>query len=456
METRCRGLDTLLNAGYKKGHVLLSVVDGKAMTVRLLSLMLLSGILFLPSMASATDKRVALVVGVGAYGTVSPLRNPPNDARLIDSLLKKLGFDTDLVIDPNRGALESAVRRFEQRMEGATVALFFYAGHGMQIDGANYLLPVDAKVERRADLDFSVLNLQTVLKQMQAPGRVNLVFLDACRNNPVVTRSLASWMGTRAADGARGLAREEKSEGTLIAYATDPGDVAQDGEGANSPFTTALAKYIMEPGLEVRQVMTRVRADVLAATGRRQRPWDNSGLEQDFYFTPPVVTATVTALPAPASPGSSSPGAEDGAAELAFWNSVQTSTDMRDFTAYLAQYPQGRFIALARNRLDRLQRDAALPSGTPAPVLVPSLTPKQTLTAAEAPRAGRVLNCRELWTERNSYYKKAGYCFTTPRAAAHFGNEGCQYKNVASIPLPRDVRSRITEINALERRQGCD
>ena len=309
--------------------------------------------------AWSADRRVALVVGVGAYRNAPNLPNPPKDARYIAPLLKNLGFDTDLVVDPDRAALEAAVRRFTQRIDGATATLFFYAGHGIQVGGRNYLLPVDAKVEREADLRWEALDVQTILDAGEGASRVNLVFLDACRDNPL-SRSLAAKMGARSAAVGRGLAREDRAgAGTLIAYATDPGDVAADGQGNNSPFTTALGKYIVAPGLEVRQIMTRVRADVLASTSGRQRPWDNSSLAEDFYFTPPVTRDSPASVPTLIPP---SPGGDP--AELAFWTAVQASPDTRDVEAYLEVYPHGRFVVLARNKLDRLRREAALTPGT--------------------------------------------------------------------------------------------
>ena len=313
-------------------------------------LSLLAGLILslaMPALTSAwaVEKRVALVVGVSAYTNVGPLTNPTKDARLIAPLLRQLGFETTLLLDPDRAALAAAVSDFSERVEGAAVALFYFAGHGMQIDGHNYLLPTDARVERRADLDFAVMDLQTVLKHMEAPNRVNLVFLDACRDNPTLSRSLSAWAGARSAAGSRGLAREDRaSQGMLIAYATAPGEVAADGEGGNSPFTAALAKNLALPGVEVRQIMTRVRVEVMRATNQRQQPWDHSSLNQEFYFVPPAVSVP--------------PLGQEG--DALFWTSVQASTDPRDFAAYLEQHPRGQFAALARNRLERLGRQAML------------------------------------------------------------------------------------------------
>ncbi len=328
--------------------------------VSLLTCLILSLAMPVLAPAWAAEKRVALVVGVGAYISVNPLANPARDAKLIAPLLRQLGFETVLVLDPTRAELATAVSDFSERVEGAAVALFYFAGHGMQIDGHNYLLPKDARVERRADLDFAVMDLQTVLKHMEAPNRVNLVFLDACRDNPGLSRSLAAWAGGRSAAASRGLAREDRAgQGMLIAYATAPGEIAADGEGANSPFTAALAKNLALPGVEVRQIMTRVRVEVMRTTNQRQQPWDHSSLNQEFYFVPP-------AAPAP-------PSGEAG--DALFWTSVQASTDPRDFEAYLDKYPQGQFAALARNRVERLGRQAMLAAAVPPVASSPAPDP---------------------------------------------------------------------------------
>ena len=428
---------------------------------------LVCGLSFAVATAGAADKRVALVIGVGAYRNAPALPNPPGDANHIAPILRRLGFETDLVVDPDRAALEAAVRRFGQRIDGAAAAVFFYAGHGMQVGGRNYLLPVDTKVERESDLRWEALDVQTVLESMEGPNRVSLVFLDACRDNPL-SRSLASRMGGRSTAVGRGLAREEHAgAGTLIAYATDPGDVAMDGDGANSPFTTALAKYLVVPGLEVRQVMTRVRADELASTGGRQRPWDNSSLSEDFYFAPPPPSGpgpTATPPPPPSGPAPAAPArTEDGAAELAFWDSVRNSNDIRDVDSYLKAYPNGRFVELARNRRDRMQREALRvmpppavpPPAATAPAAIVHPPSRLTPSPAEPRPDGSAVSCQALWVERNTYYKQAGYCFATPRGIDHFGNVGCRHTEVSGVPLSREARARVEAIVSLERMHHC-
>jgi len=157
------------------------------------------------------------------------------------------------------------------------MALFYYAGHGLQVAGRNYLVPTDAKLERPGDLSFETIDVGQVLAQMDTEKRVNLIILDACRDNPLA-RSLARSLGTRSIAVGQGLATVQSAIGTMIVYATQPDNVALDGQGRNSPFTGALLKHLATPGLEIRTMMTRVRADVVAATNERQVPWDSSSL----------------------------------------------------------------------------------------------------------------------------------------------------------------------------------
>jgi uncharacterized caspase-like protein len=180
------------------------------------------------------------------------------------------------------------------------VALLFYAGHGLQVDGRNYLVPVDAKLETASDLNFGTVDLDRILASLEDPARANIVILDACRDNPLA-RSFAA--KTRSAAVGAGLAAYTSlGTGTLIAFSTAPGKVAADGEGANSPFTQGLIKYLRTPGLEVRQMLTRVRNDVAKATGEKQVPWDNSSLRGDVYL------AGLSSADRPA-PGNAAPAA---------------------------------------------------------------------------------------------------------------------------------------------------
>jgi hypothetical protein len=245
--------------------------------------------------------RVALVIGNGAYQSATKLANPANDATDIAKALRDIGFDVVEGVDVDRRAMEIKVREFSRKLSDAKVALFFYAGHGMQVAGKNYLVPVDAKLEQAGDLALDTVDVHVVLQQMESQKRVNLVFLDACRDNPLA-RSLAKSFGSsRSGAVGQGLASIQSAIGTMIAFATQPDNVALDGSGRNSPFTTALLKHIRTPGLDISVMMRRVRTDVLAATGERQVPWDHSSLTDAVTLVPGDTAPPVGSLPAAAA-----------------------------------------------------------------------------------------------------------------------------------------------------------
>jgi uncharacterized caspase-like protein len=248
----------------------------------LLAILLMPVILSLPA---AAEKRVALIIGNSNYAQVPALPNPVNDANDIASALKRAGFEVILGIDVDKREFDTKVRNFADLLENADAAIFFYAGHGLQVSGRNHLLPVDARVQSERDLDFDAVNLDFVLKQMELgrADKTNIVFLDACRDNPFAG-NLARSMGTRSTSIGKGLAQVDTGVGTFIAYSTQPGNVALDGTGRNSPFTAALAKHVVEPDRNLTSVMIEVRKDVLAATGGKQVPWDHSALTGEFYF----------------------------------------------------------------------------------------------------------------------------------------------------------------------------
>ena len=250
--------------------------------------------------SAADGRRIALVIGNGGYKNLPKLTNPPRDAALIADKLRSVGFEVDLAIDDSQSNLKQRVRNFGLRARGASAALFYYAGHGLQAKGSNYLLPVDARLRSVADLRSGSLALSTVSDELEAAdAKINLIILDACRDNPL-TRSLRRKDGTRSVNLTRGLASVQRASGTLVAYATAPGDVAYDGDGMeNSPFTQAVANGIDEPGLEIAPMFRQVREQVIAATNGKQVPWIEEDISGEFYFQPPPieVAPTVAALP---------------------------------------------------------------------------------------------------------------------------------------------------------------
>ncbi len=250
---------------------------------------------------AAADKRIALVVGNSAYQNVTRLDNPRNDAALMAETLASLGFTLvggRAQLDLDKPAMDLAVQNFGRQVQGADVALFYYAGHGVQVSGANYLVPITANPTREADVDFQMVDVNLVLRQMQGSGtRLNMVILDACRNNPFGAR------GLRASDG--GLAQMRAPEGTLISYATQPGNVALDGTDGHSPYTRALAGTIKQAGLDIFQTFNQVGLAVKRSTGGSQQPWvSSSPIDGNFYFVAPAEPQQLAVAPQPAPPAS--------------------------------------------------------------------------------------------------------------------------------------------------------
>src|SRR5262245_33391154 len=252
--------------------------------------------------AAIAQSRVALVVGNSAYQNAPALANPKNDAHDMGAALQGVGFDVVEAFDTDRRRLDGALRAFTDKLARADVALFYYAGHGLQVGVENYLVPIDAKLDRERDLEFETVKLDFVLRQMELEreGKTSIVILDACRDSPL-TRNLARTMGTRSAAIGRGLAATSTGLGTFIAYSTQPGNVALDGAGRNSPFASALIKHIPDRGRNLPATMIEVRKEVVAATNGAQVPWDHSALTGDFYFSPETFAhppGTVASAPA--------------------------------------------------------------------------------------------------------------------------------------------------------------
>jgi len=242
------------------------------------------------TVGTSAGRLVALVIGNGAYVNVKALPNPPNDARSIAKSLRDIGFTVSESVDLDRAAMQKMTRDFLREAARAQVALVYYAGHGVQIDGRNYLVPVDVRLQAGASMTEAMIDMDTILAGLDDQVRTNILILDACRNNPMA-QQVASAGPNRAIEAGSGLAAPTAlgagatlGAGTLIAFATAPGQVALDGEGANSPFSAALSRHIGTPGLEVQQMLTRVRAEVVATTRSKQVPWSNSSLLGEVYL----------------------------------------------------------------------------------------------------------------------------------------------------------------------------
>jgi lipoprotein NlpI len=238
----------------------------------------------------ALGKRMALVVGNGAYAHVKVLPNPANDARAVAKSLRDIGFTVSEGVDLDRAAMQKMTRDFLREAARAQVAVVYYAGHGVQVDGRNYLIPVDVELKAGSSMTEAMIDMDTIMAGLDDQVRTNILIFDACRNNPMAQQA-ASAGSNRGIEGASGLAAPTSlgtgatlGAGTLIAFATAPGQVALDGEGANSPFSAALSRHLGTPGLEVQQMLTRVRAEVVSSTKSKQVPWSNSSLLGEVYL----------------------------------------------------------------------------------------------------------------------------------------------------------------------------
>jgi uncharacterized caspase-like protein len=318
----------------------------------------LAAVLLLACQPAFAEKRVALVIGNSAYQNVPPLPNPVNDGTVIAAKLRDAGFD---VVDSRHdlGAVETrrALRDFADRARDADIAVVYYAGHGMEVDGANYLIPVDAKLERDTDVYDEAFSLDRILLAVEPAKQLRLVILDACRDNPF-GRSMKRTVASRAI--GRGLAKiEPTSPNTLIAYSAKAGSTALDGDASNSPFTLALAKHLTTPGLDVRKAFGFVRDDVLKVTGNRQEPFVYGSLGGDDVPLVPVKAAPAAAAAAPAAPATN-PQVE---ARLDYELAMQVGNKAA-LNAFLAQHSDGFYASLAKLQLDKISAEEARVAAT--------------------------------------------------------------------------------------------
>ena len=326
--------------------------------------------------APAQDKgpKLAIVIGNSNYPS-GALANPKNDATAMAASLKKLGFIVELKLDATKADMDAVFKRFSAKAETAGVAALFYAGHGVQVNGSNYLVPIDARPQTERDLKREMIKMDDVIDDMGG-AKVKLVFFDACRDNPL-SRSFSR-------GGSRGMAAPVEATGTLISFATKHGNTAADGDGRHSPYTTALLTALESPGgVEIEQMLRKVQQGVRVATNGQQEPWRYGSLDGEFYFQAPAPQADNARLQQEAVDravqeavkrandqaasdasrrGGEPQGRERDAAsatvELAYWDSIKTSQNPEDFKSYLRRYAKGSFVDLAQNRIAVLEREA--------------------------------------------------------------------------------------------------
>src|SRR6202048_1495217 len=326
----------------------------KGFQMRYLTVILSLICMLLSAHSAKADRRVAFVVGNVAYKNVAQLPNPPVDAKAMAGVLRNVGFEVVEGTNLTRDKMTERLLEFGKKAQGADVAVFFYAGHGIAIGGTNYLLPVDADIKSEMDVKLgAAINIAPPLDQPMSDAKVKLVFLDACRDNPFAAK-IKSNSATRSVAVGAGLAEMKSGEGTLIAFATGPGQTALDGqEGTNSPFTRALIANITTPGVEIQQAMTKVRAQVNEETNKGQLPWGHTNLIGSVYLNPAAAPAanTAAATSAPIAVAAA-PGSD---VELEFWRSIKDSNKPEELNAYLTNYPNGQFKSLALSRIASLE-----------------------------------------------------------------------------------------------------
>ncbi len=353
----------------------------------------------LQSSAFAADgNRVALVIGNGKYAHVPTLANPANDARLMAEVLRNARFNVIEGIDLDYAALHDRLNSFTEASYDAELALIYYAGYGLQVDGKNYLVPVDAELTAPAHLKTRTVRIDELIAALPPAPAVGVIILDACRENPLA-RTLAASLPKGRSNTAPGLApisittTEAGNGRMLIAYATDPGAVCDDGRGANSLYATALARHFAEPGLEIQTALARVRSDVTDETNGRQRPWYNASLGREIVIepaAPAVAAAQPPATPAPPASATSSsavvppPGTDSRAWEIErrVWDEASKRNTIAHYQAYLRQFPNGAFADLARLNLEQLKGNPPVVANTQSDTSKPAAAPEPPAATA--------------------------------------------------------------------------
>lgn len=413
----------------------------------------------------ARAEKVALVLGNSAYLHANPLPNAAQDATAMAARLTDLGFAVYSGVDLTRDDTLALVAEFAGALHPDDLALFFYAGHGAQVGAENYVIPIDAAPTDEVSLIAASVKLQTILRTMELRSDQRIVILDACRNNPFVEK-----LASRDVSGgvARGLAKVEAGVGSFIAFSTQPGNVALDGSGPNSPFTTALLAHIGEPGMDIHAVMREVRADVVARTNQSQVPWENSSLVSEVFL------ASAAPPPRPQGTAQISRPAPTRSVDYAYVGGLDPNGDgflalrsgSSSGAALLARMTEGTLLTILDARGD--WRHVRLQDGREGwahanwirccvtveePVAVSPQPPDPALMQVLDEGA----TCDQLWTARNLIWKSYGYCFTTDRAIRALGNEGCQRGlDRAAIALSPADAAEVDRLSGLEKRLGCN
>lgn len=391
------------------------------------------------------DRRVALVIGNGAYQNAPRLPNPPNDAQDVAAALKRTGFDVVLAVDADKAAMDDAEIRFARAARNADVAIFYYSGHAMQMNGINYLMPVDAKLSDEADLR-RMERVDDIVNDLQQAKNLSILVLDSCRDNPLAEDLKRSIGRSRGVSITRGLAKIDNPQGMIVSYSTQANQVAEDGTGRNSPYTAAFLKHIEQPD-EITTVFKHVAADVFQNTGQRQRPELSLSAIGDFYLK----GGSAAGGPSPPAP----PSNPCGAAE-AHWRSTESIGTPAAYQDHLDRFPTCPFAGLARTKLAALQRPVAPPPPPTPPPMPPSppvatgyLFPdsdRRYLTRAELSR----LPTDQLRIARNEIYARKGRYFKDQQLAAYFARMPWYKPYAWDVPLSAVEQANVTLIQSME------
>lgn len=368
--------------------------------------------------SAQSAKRVALVIGNSDYEHIAPLKNPKNDATTMASALEKVGFEVTTIIDADTQKMRSAFLEFGRQLrKGVDASVFYYAGHAVQYNGENYLIPTPAKILDRDELDFEAVNINSLMRLFNvARNSVNMVILDACRNNPFPESTRST---------SRGLAPVSAPRGTYIAYSTAPGNVAYDGDGDNSEYTKALASAITEPGLEIAQVFRKVRRDVITATGEKQIPWESSSIVGNFYFQKAKPTVVEPPKPSPEVLASRA------------WRELRNSRDKPKLLAFFEAHKDTVFADLAKQRLASL-----IPKKEATPQIV---TPTKENPELLAAREWRKIKGTKDQSILNRYLSDHG-----DSEFADLAKRQLSLLQPNSIPEPKVLTTREKELAELE------
>ena len=422
--------------------------------------------------AALADRRIALVIGNGKYENAGVLTNPANDANAISALLKKAGFEVvDLRLNLGVVEFKRAVREFVDRAANADVAVVYYSGHGLEYGGVNYLIPVDAKLTSTFDIDDETVSLDRILVAAGHVKKLSLIILDACRENPFHPTADDARVTRGVSMGLAGV--DQSVADTLIAFAAKAGSVSYDGDGANSPFTTALLKYITQPGLDIRLALGKVRDDVLRATNHRQEPFVYGSLGGDTVALVPAVAEAPSApaapppsasLAAPARPPVAAPPSAD-TSEVSDYRTAEQVGSLDSWRAFLAVHPGGSYARLARAEIDKLLANQKVEEASrtaAAPLSADDLCKRDedrlvrlraNPASDEAERFASELSCEPLRPQLARLMESLGFALPAPQAHA---NPPAATQATAAVEPAGDCGSEQDALDRLRAQPSAD